>query len=91
MSSGCKTKFFFAQGRPAGTPGRLGEASLTCNSVGKPYSFQESEFVNTLSSSKPANYTQAYLPTPRFVRDFRRNSLHFHLFQAGLETASEDQ
>ena len=27
---GCETKFFFWQGRPAGTPGRLGEASLPC-------------------------------------------------------------
>jgi hypothetical protein len=64
---------------------------LTCNSVGKLYSFQEPGFVNIVSSSNPANYTQAHLPLPRFVRDFRRNSLHFHLFQAGLETASEDQ
>ena len=27
-NGGCETKFFFWWGRPAGTPGRLGEASL---------------------------------------------------------------
>ena len=27
---GCETKFFLWQGRPAGTPGRLGEASPPC-------------------------------------------------------------